>query len=312
MPRPIQIILVPYHAGTASLAVGAGPYAICSAGLVARLESSGHTDSDIEFTEIPNISAADLATKHIGEIGRSFEIIRRVAMAVAEAREQGRFPLVLAGNCNASVGVVAGMGYGRDAAGVGAGGEGKGEVLWFDAHPDLDTPEMQTTGYFDVNAVALLAGKCWAAFRSSIPNHKPISLATDFTYIGLRDFSNDVQRQAVADAGCPVVWGGAETPAAGFAAGLEESLQSSASGRKAEDRPAVLHLDVDCLDTSVGIANFAASPGGLTADELVEAVKVAKRGVRVEAMTVASFDPGFEGAEGIAEAAIRAILAVME
>lgn len=310
MGRPIQLIIVPYHTGIANLAVGAGPYALLSADLHDRLEAAGH---NIEFYEIPNISDADLSTKHVGEIGRSFEIIRRVSEAVSDARKQGRFPVVLAGNCNASVGTVAGMGFGRDADADGGGsGGGKGEVLWFDAHPDLDTPEIQTTGYFDVNAVALLAGRCWGALRATIPGHKPISLSEDFTYIGLRDFNNDSQRQAVADAGCPVVWGGAKTPEKGFAAGLEKSLQTSARGRKAQDRPAVLHLDVDSLDTSVGFANFAASPGGLTADDMEATVKVATRGVRVEAMTVASFDPGYEGSEWIAEAAIKAILAVLE
>lgn len=304
MPRSVRIIVVPYHTGIANLAVGAGPYRIFSTGLYDRLEAAGH---EIDVYEIPNMSAADLSNKHIGEIGRSFEVIRRVAAAVAEARTQGHFPLVLAGNCNASVGTAAGMGLG-----AGPGEDGDGEVVWFDAHPDLDTPDVQTTGYFDVNAVALLAGRCWAALRATIPGHRPVALASDFTYVGLRDFGSEAQRQRVVDARCPVIWGGADKPASGFASGLEDALRASARGRAQADRPAVLHLDVDCLDTSVGIANFAACPGGLTADDLEASVRAAKRAVRLEAMTVASFDPSFDGADAVAEAATRAILAVVE
>ena len=64
----------------------------------------------------------------------------------------------------------------------------EGEFVWFDAHPDLDTPDETGSGYFDVNGVAILAGQCWKRKASNVPAHKPFDLLK-FIYVGLRDFS---------------------------------------------------------------------------------------------------------------------------
>lgn len=72
-----------------------------------------------------------------GEVGRSFEVKRGVTWAVADAVEARRFPVVLAGNCNASLGAFAGLGS-PDA-----------EMVRFDGHADLCTPDDLTSGYFD-------------------------------------------------------------------------------------------------------------------------------------------------------------------
>jgi len=67
------------------------------------------------------------------EIRTAFELMTALAGAVRAARAAGRFPLVLAGNCNTAVGTLGGLG--SDAAPA---------VLWFDAHADFNTPETTT------------------------------------------------------------------------------------------------------------------------------------------------------------------------
>lgn len=99
-----------------------------------------------------------------GEIGRTFEVKHRVASAVSDAVGNERFPLVLAGNCNTSVGVHAGL------------NEPEVGVVWFDAHPDFNTPDEVTGGYFDAMGVATLAGQCWHKLAASIPGHRPLDL----------------------------------------------------------------------------------------------------------------------------------------
>jgi arginase len=71
------------------------------------------------------------------EVAVAFELDRLVSEQVCEAVAEGEFPLVLSGNCNTSIGTLAGVGP-----------EGLG-VVWFDAHADFNTPETTTTGFMD-------------------------------------------------------------------------------------------------------------------------------------------------------------------
>ena len=96
----ITVIFSPYHVGFRGLAVGAGPVRLQSLGLIPALERLG---VEVHQTELEPVDDFD------GEIGRSFELFRRTSIAVANARESGSFPILLSGNCSASVGVWAGL-----------------------------------------------------------------------------------------------------------------------------------------------------------------------------------------------------------
>ena len=115
----ITIILSPYHTGLREYRVGDGPNRIKSRGIVGRLEKLGIPVSTKEIERADNFE---------GEIGRSFEILARTSRAVSEATAASSFPLVLSGNCMASVGVACGLGPDR----LG--------YLYFDARDDLHTP----------------------------------------------------------------------------------------------------------------------------------------------------------------------------
>jgi arginase len=95
-----------------------------------------------------------------GEIGRTFEIARRVARATRAAIGHLRLPVVLSGNCNSSLGTA-------------AAGDRIG-VLWFDAHADFGVPDDSLSGFFDVMALSRLHRLCWAALRETIPGFRAI------------------------------------------------------------------------------------------------------------------------------------------
>lgn len=128
---------MPYHAGMREERVGKGPLRLIDDGLIAAIQADGFDTWSTEISPVDDFE---------GEIGRSFELIRRVAAAVSAAVRLERFPLVLAGNCNSTVGLYAGL----DDKDVG--------VVWFDAHPDFDTPSEHRSGYFDGMGIATLAG----------------------------------------------------------------------------------------------------------------------------------------------------------
>ena len=241
--------------------VGRGPGRLLDAGLVERLRAEGH---DVEVGDIEPVDAFE------GEIGRSFEVKRRVARAVGESVSRKRFPPVLARNCNTSVGVHACL---NDAS---AG------VLWFDAHPDFDTPDEAISGYFDGMGIATLAGQCWRKLAASVAGHRPLDLAK-LVYCGIRDFQPG-QREKVEAHEIRSTYGGDDRPT-DFARELEGQL----TGFPAR---ALIHLDdLDCLDTSLGRANEYAAPGGLLAEDLLRCLAVTLTRTRPAALTIASFNP---------------------
>lgn len=275
--KSVHVIVAPYHVGIPEHRVGAGPRALLAHGLVARLEHLG-----VKVTSNMILPVDD----YEGEIGRSFGVIRRIAKAVAAASAGGFFPIVLAGNCNASVGVVAGL----EVEDLG--------FVWFDAHADLDTPDEAVSGYFDGMGVSMLAGQSWQALMQTIPGYRPLSLH-HFIYCGVRDLS-EPQRGKLERSSARVVYGDLQKKP-DFASQLNEALDD------ADFTSAIVHLDLDCLDTSVGRANEYAAPGGLEEIDLLKCFNVISTKLSPVALTVASFNPGFEGGKQIADAGVRAI-----
>ncbi|KAF4304266.1 putative arginase protein [Botryosphaeria dothidea] len=269
----IALILSPYHVGLPAHRVGAGPLRIQSHGLEAALRRICPATTT---TTIPPVDDDD-DDAFEGEIGRSFEILRRISRAVAAARAARAFPVVLSGNCNASVGVAAGLGDVDDLG-----------VVWFDAHDDMDTPDTHVNGYFDAMGVSMLAGRSWRALMATVPGHVDRRLDGRFVYCGLRDVT-EVQRRAVEDAGVDV---------------------GMLDGKKMGQ--ALVHLDLDCLDESLGRVNEYPSPGGLLEDDLFKSLSLVPAKVTPVSLTVCSFNPNLEGGDRIARIAVEGMCRFVE
>src|SRR5206468_12877100 len=95
---------------------------------------------------------------------------------VRAARAQGRFPVVLSGNCGASLGVVGGLMQARGGAAARPLG-----VVWMDAHGDFNTPDTSASGFLDGMSLAALVGRCWRALTLvtpgvAVPEHHVLHL----------------------------------------------------------------------------------------------------------------------------------------
>ena len=86
---------------------------------------------------------------------------KRLAPVVRRAIEAGQFPLVLAGGCDASKGILSGFDHGHCG------------VVWFDAHGDFNTPETTSSGYFDGMSLAVITGHCYQSYWAQIGNSTP-------------------------------------------------------------------------------------------------------------------------------------------
>ena len=285
----ITLIYAPFHYGVRHVRVGAGPQRILANNLVARLGALGFT---VDVHEISPVDAF-----YDGDLGKSLEVIRRVAKVVRKAVDAYSFPILLAGNCNTSIGLAAGLNR-RDL-----------EIAWFDAHSDLDNPEETAEGYVDHMTVSMLTGDCWKSAMATVPGYEPIPLHK-FVFCGTRDLS-DPQYFKLVHSPAQTVWGRSEDfdELAELRVAFEDRLQQVLG--KVTRAPCLIHLDVDCLDRSVGMANEYAVFGGPSGRELLSCLDVIGLMRQPVGLTVASFNPDLEGADAVAQVAADAVVHLM-
>ena len=125
------MIVWPYHAGLVDAGMGLGATTLAA-------DERLHQALGQEVDEV-TVERVEPVDPPLPELARIFELDRRLAWRVADARDRGQFPLVLGGNCISCLGTTAGV---RDERDLG--------VIWLDAHADFDTPEDNLSGFTDV------------------------------------------------------------------------------------------------------------------------------------------------------------------
>jgi arginase len=183
------------------------------------------------------------------EIATAFELFGMLAKRVHETTAKGSLPLVLSGNCNSTVGVIAGL----------AGASPKEEVglIWFDGHADFNTPETTTSRFLDGMGLATVVAHCWAQMARAVPGFRPVP-EENVVLIGSRGATQIEKERLWASEATVVEEQSVRALGAGGALGI--ALDAMA-GRV---RRIHLHLDLDVLDPeAVNPANEFAPEGGL-------------------------------------------------
>lgn len=274
----IRLLLVPYDSGQRNVRMGAGPERLRTAGLEKHLTDQGHrVDSEV---------VEPASTNWRAEVQTSFELMRAVAKRVRAARQEGRFPIVLSGNCLSAVGVIAGLGA-------------QTGVLWIDAHGDFNTPQTTMSGFLDGMTLATATGRCWLEMARSIEGFEPVP-DKSVVMFGTRDLD----------------------PGEGSALARSEIVRLKAEATPDEIEPVLqsiagtlgkfyVHLDMDALDPSEGRANGYAARGGFTNTNLQVLLAAIARKVPVQALTIASYDPAYDTDGKVCAAALEAAATVV-
>lgn len=198
----------------------------------------------------------------------------RLAGAVRQARSSGRLPVVSAGNCSSSLGMVGGL----DDEGLG--------MIWFDAHSDAMTPDNSPNGLFDGMPVSTIAGKCWPVYRGQIPGFHVIPEDRIIT-VGNHEYYAPGGRRDWGDhaMGYPV-----DPPTIkrrGFEGAMGDALD-----RVAERTDRVfIQFDADVMDPTVLRGNSHCAQGGLLHDQAELALSMIGARFRILAVCFSAFDP---------------------
>jgi len=267
----IQILAVPYDSAHRGRRMGAGPERLLARGLEQSLRAKGH-DVLTRVIELPDGWHAEIET--------AFSLMRPLADSVRQARTAGRFPLILAGNCNTAVGTVAAL-------------DGRIAVLWFDAHGDFNTPETTVGGFLDGMGVAILTGRCWRELAQAVPGFRPVP-EHRVHLLGVRDL-DPLEREALNASAVRVTAPG----------DVRQAVTAATRDLVGEVDGVYLHLDLDVLDPSVGRVNQYAAPDGLSLAQLERAVAAVGEAVPIVAATLSAYDPSFDDDGRVCAAALR-------
>ena len=278
----IALIQAPYALGRADIEVARGPLRIVEAGAAEALREAGH-DVEVETVEAVEGDEGD----YWNEIEGSFAVVRGVARQVQEAIERGSFPVVLAGNCLNSVGVVAGA-----SSDLG--------VVWFDAHGDFSTTEKSLSGFLDGMGLSILTGTGWDALRETVPGYRAVA-EENVVHVGMRD-AWDHELERLEESGIAVV-----APAE-IGAGLDARLDALRE-RVAE---VYLHLDLDVLDRSEGMVNIYAAEGGPSAADVAAAIEAIGERFRIRAAALTAYDPGADPEGRVPPTAVQLLVRIVE
>ena len=274
----IHLILVPYDSGRRDVRMGAGPASLAP-GLTASLIEAG-CEVEQTLVEVP-------AVGWHAEVAAAFALANGVAHKVDAARARGAFPIVLSGNCFATVGVAAGLGK-------------RPGVVWFDAHADFHTPETSTSGFLDGMALRTLTGEGWEALRDKVSGFVPVPERATWL-VGARDLDpaevEALERSRVH-----------RVAAAAVGDDLGDSIRRAAD----EIDQFAVHLDLDVIDVSEGRANPYAVAGGVSGADLAAACRSLGRTLAVGALTVSAYDPACDADRRIRAIADASVTAVVE
>lgn len=275
----IQIIQVPYDSGHLKARQGLGPEHFIEHGLVARLKAGGHK---VEVSTVT--SSAAFPT----EVAVAFELNGLLAKEVKKAKDRGRFPVVLSGNCNSGLGTMGGLN--RPDLGV----------VWFDAHGEFNTPDTTTSGWLDGMPLTMATGRCWKAMLKTIPGFTPIP-EQNIILMGARDL-DPAEGGLLRESKIQVIHTQSEVLETNLAKLRQalESLKNRTSG-------VYLHIDMDVLDLAGGRANSLHPPGGITPQDMMIYIDAVAEACPVLACGVASYDPALDIDRSALEAGMVAI-----
>jgi arginase len=244
------------------------PWALRDKGLPKRLHEAGH-----EVIETILMAEEPMPD----EMQAGLALAAEMSEAVQEAAAQNELPVVIAGSCAiAALGAVAGLDYDTS-------------IAWFDAHPDLNTPESSTSGLLEGMALVAITGIAWRGMTKVHANLvRPASLDRAILF-GARDI--DQAEQSLIEAHT-----------------IPVTTDPTVLAERLSDATRVyVNLDMDVHEALAVRTNSVAVPGGMSAD----LVRTALTGItNINCLAITGLDPAAADAAKAADIAIEHVLAV--
>ena len=272
----VCLIQVPYAMGNEQEGGSKGALRYVQAGAQQLLEARG-----LAVT----IERVERSTPFRDTASASLAVNKELTQFVRQAIAAQQLPLVLAGSCDVSLGILAGFDHARCG------------VVWFDAHADFNTPDSTVSGFFAGMSLAIITGHCYRNFWAQIGESTPIAESTTLL-LGVRDLSPAAERERLHHSAMQVVNWHEGKPRADVLACLDTL------GKRVQE--VYLHIDLDAFDPQVapGLVDDAV-PGGLSMPQMEEAIRTVVARFRLRAVALATYNPDRDQEEKTLRAGLR-------
>lgn len=258
MDRRSAIIAVGIGQGARDRGCAEGPRCLREAGAFGRLAAARPSLAWGEL-ELPPASLPPALV-----VARTCDTL---AAAVAGARADGRFPIVVGGDHSIAMGTWSGLRRVVEPF----------DLLWIDAHMDSHTPDTSPSGALHGMPLACLLGRCHPAL-AGIACPAPPLRPDRVSLIGVRSYEPE-EEDFARRSGLRVVHM-AEVTVRGLAASLPPP-----------SRPFGITLDLDAIDPEDAPAVGSPVPGGIRAAELLESLRPLLASPLCLALEVVEYSP---------------------
>jgi arginase len=288
---PIAVIGAPTSLGAFAPGQEQAPRALREAGLVESLRAAG-----VDVADFGDIEQRRWRPDREHRRAQNAAAVAQAASDVAERVEAavraGRLPVVLGGDCTVGVGTVAGTLRAAD---------GRLGLVYFDMHPDLNTPETVVTGTLDWMGTAHLLGLPGTSPElAGIGPRVPMLTPADvLLFARASDQTRPGEQRAIEEHGVDAI----------------ELSDAAADPRGAAGRAVgrfgryLVHFDVDVVDfVDLPLSENTGHNIGLPFDAACAALDVLLAGERLAGLTVTEHNPAHGAEDGSTTAALAARL----
>jgi arginase len=278
MPRKLSVIGVPTSAGAFAPGQERAPEALRAAGLLDRLRARGVDVTDLGDSE-PFRWRPDPSSPLAQNANAVAASARDTAFRVDEALKSGAAPLlVLGGDCTVELGIVSGHTAGIESFGL----------VYFDVHPDLNTPHSTHAGAFDWMGVAhMLAIEGTDPRVSGIGPRAPL---LDNDQLLLFAWGDDQARSSEHDQ--IALRGLQHVRLDDVAADPPAAARGVLEGFATRFDRLLVHFDVDTVDfTDAPLSENTGRNEGLSLADALSALAVLVSSERLSALTITELNP---------------------
>jgi len=270
-PNKIALLGSPTSAAAMSAGHEGAPGALRSAGLVDRLRSAGYEVTDLGDDPV-QLFQIDEESPRARNVARVIQALEALKPRVEQALKSGALPLILSGDCSIALATIAGARrYFRHIS-----------MIYIDRDADLNIPATSPSGCVDGMVVSHVVGR-GAAELVRFWGEPPLVREPDLALFGVARL--DPAEQEVLD----------RTPLRRYLAADVQRLGPAAAAQVAIERihgngnEFILHLDVDVID-GFEATNYPGQ-GGLTLDQVREALAVFAKQKHLAAIEVTAYNP---------------------
>ncbi|WP_426396401.1 arginase [Ralstonia sp. R-29] len=253
-----------------------GPRALLQAGALARLQTPNAHAALVHDIELAT-SAGHSRSARLAALPGVAGFSRALADATAHSVHAGHVPFVIGGDHSCAIGTWSGVANALRP-------QGSLGLVWIDAHLDSHTPQTSDSGAIHGMPLAALLGH-GASSLTEIRDAAPKLLPQHVVVIGARSYE-PAERALLDQLGVRVI-DAEEVARVGLRAVMADAIRMVTAGTTAFG----VTLDLDAFDPGVAPGVGSPEPGGLTGQDMTQALAACARDARFVAFELVEYNP---------------------